>query len=66
VLIGLSIQFQHSVYVVYVFLVGIEYVWEYLVVILQQSDPLPELLCILPSVLECMFIELWPIFARLG
>ena len=66
VLVGLGIWLQHSAYVVYAFLVRIEHVWECLVIILQWLDLLPKLLCVLPSVLKCVFIESWPISAGLG
>jgi hypothetical protein len=35
-------------------------------IVLQGSDPLPKLLRVLPSILECMFVESWPAAAGLG
>jgi hypothetical protein len=35
-------------------------------IVLQQSDLLPELLRVLLSILECMFVESWPAAAGLG
>ena len=66
VLVGLGVWLQYSACVVYAFLVQIKYVWECLMIILQRSDPLPKLLRVSPSVLECMLIELWPVSAGLG